>query len=747
VSQASLSENKNSDREECSESAGAGTLRRNLAAAHVLDRISAILVESGLKFDETMRSIAQLLTEILGDICFIRLISDDGRFLNPCACHDVDPDFRESIEKLFFSAPLPIHEGLTGRAVLERRPVQINFASTEEAQRLCAIRYESEIKKFGLSCAVSTPMICRGEIIGTLILVRRGHRPLYTTDDENLVWSIAQRAAIVIENARLFEQVKRAKDEASVLANRMRVLSDAIPALVSYIDSSLTYRFVNASYERILLLPKDQIVGRHMSEVMRPESFAIVQPKITEALRGERVKFESEFTLKSGEKRILEISYVPNWQNGKIKGVYGLIHDVTERKFTEIALKQSIEEISRARAEAEKARQLAEAGNRAKDLFLATLSHELRTPLTTILAYAQMIRLGMLNEEGCKKGVQMIEQSASTQAQLINDLLDISRITMGKLELNLKEVYPAEIVRATIDSVHPQLIQKSLAIQTELSAPGLMIYADPVRLKQICINLLTNAIKFSNIGGCIEVRLEAVHDEGGDSICLKVTDHGKGIDPEFLPYVFDRFRQADSTTTRVHGGMGLGLAIVRALAEQHGGSALAESEGVGKGATISIILPMRAGQVADETSTIFRPGDAASDSPDWVRGLKVLLVDDDKSARESLALLLSSLGAKVRTAASAFEGYQSILEEKPDILVSDIAMPGQDGYSLMSKIRELDPKQGGLVPSIALTAFASPEDTQRAHAAGFQAHVAKPVSVDGLVQAISGILDPSRTRA
>jgi signal transduction histidine kinase/ActR/RegA family two-component response regulator len=472
---------------------------------------------------------------------------------------------------------------------------------------------------------------------------------------------------------------------------------------------------------------------------------------VTEALTGKTVKFESEFTLKSGEKRILEITYVPSQQGGEVKGVFALTHDVTERKHAELALKQNIEEMTRARAEAEKARQFAEAGNRAKDLFLATLSHELRTPLTTILSYAQMLRMGILSQDKARKGIEMIEQSAMTQAQLINDLLDISRITMGKLVLNLKEVDPVAVLRTTIESIRPQLEQKSLRIETQITPLASAVVADAVRLKQIYLNLLTNAIKFSNTGGVIEVKLDTVTENSIEYFRVSVADHGKGIHPEFLPHIFDRFRQADNSITRTHGGMGLGLAIVRALTEQHGGSALAESEGEGLGATLSIQIPLKSQQTHQDHGAIISSSALVPDSPSSMAaairldGLKIVLVDDDKSARESLALLLTSLGAEVRTASSASQGYQRVLESKPDVLVSDIGMPGEDGYSLMAKVRALGLHQGGLVPSIALTAFAGIEDMQRALAAGFQAHLAKPVNASSLAKTIVGLLDPTRS--
>jgi two-component system CheB/CheR fusion protein len=410
------------------------------------------------------------------------------------------------------------------------------------------------------------------------------------------------------------------------------------------------------------------------------------------------------------------------------------------------SLKRSLTEVNRARSEAEKAREAAEAGNRAKDLFLATLSHELRTPLTTILSYSQMLRMGRLNPEAAKKGVVMIEQSALAQAQLINDLLDVSRILMGKLALDLQNIDPVSLLHEAVESVRPSADRKLIKLEEKLSKEEITVRADPIRLKQIFLNLLTNAIKFSHSESVIEVTLDCFSEPSGDLIRVKIRDFGKGIPPAFLPQLFERFSQADSSSTRVHGGMGLGLAIVRSLTEAQGGNVRAESLGEGKGSTFTVTFPYVSSGDFDHrigtTSGLARPNGAEveknkNDKSLSLKGIRILLVDDDPGARDSLGTLLFSLEAVVLTAESAQVAFEKFVSFRPDVLVSDIAMPGEDGYGLLQRIRKLPVENFGQVPAIALTAFASPDDVRRAFEAGFQAHLSKPVDSNNLAEMIS----------
>ncbi len=391
-------------------------------------------------------------------------------------------------------------------------------------------------------------------------------------------------------------------------------------------------------------------------------------------------------------------------------------------------LKQSMVEI-------ENARLSAEAGNRAKDLFLATLSHELRTPLTTILSFAQMLRMNRLQGPQLKRAVDMIEQSALTQAQLINDLLDVSRIIMGKLSLDIKEIDPVSVLEATIDGIRPAAEGKSITIHAELPSLRHIAEGDPVRLKQVFWNILTNAVKFSEKGSSIEITVSYDVNTNGNYISIRFEDHGQGISKEFLPHLFDRFTQADSSSTRLHGGMGLGLAIVRDLIERQKGSVTAQSEGEGKGSTFTVTLPISHVQL--EKFEHVPPHHIDADKLNRLQGLKVLLVEDDQSAAESISTLLQAFGAEVSVAYNVNDGLNLFEVLHPDILISDVAMPHEDGYSLIQKVRTLPASVGGKVAAVALTAYASIDDERKAVKAGFHTHLCKPVDAMVLVDEIT----------
>jgi PAS domain S-box-containing protein len=396
----------------------------------------------------------------------------------------------------------------------------------------------------------------------------------------------------------------------------------------------------------------------------------------------------------------------------------------------------------------QKARAEAEKGNRAKDLFLATLSHELRTPLTTILSWAQMLRMERLDPEKAKKGIEMIEQSAHAQGQLINDLLDVSRIIMDKLPLDLHPVDPAHIVRAAVDLIRPVADKKSIQIEMEMDPSTGIVSADPVRLQQVIWNLLTNAVKFSSEGKQIVVRMERTKVKDKDYARIQVVDKGKGISSDFIPHLFDRFSQADSSSTRIHGGLGLGLAIVRNLVELQGGTVEAESPGEGKGTTFTIKLPLlidRVGLIQNFHAEAKAKTIRSEEESLKLDGLRVLLVDDEPNTCEALSVVLHSFGAKVLCAISVSEALGLLAQFKPHVLVSDIAMPGEDGYALIRKIRGLGPVDCQ-IPCVALTAYAGAEDIKRALGAGFQAHLSKPVDTNKLVGTIARLASESRNK-
>ncbi len=378
-----------------------------------------------------------------------------------------------------------------------------------------------------------------------------------------------------------------------------------------------------------------------------------------------------------------------------------------------------------------------EEANRAKDIFIATVSHELRTPLNAIVGWSRMLRSDSVPENKRARALETIERNAKLQTELIEGLLDISRIVSGKLRLEARTVYPCEIVDAAVEASRLAAEAKGVRLETRLDRDIGPIVGDADRLIQVVSNLVTNAIKFTPKGGRADV---ALHREG-DEIEISVTDTGVGIGREFLPYVFDRFRQADGATTRAHGGLGLGLAIVKHLVELHGGTIRAESEGDGLGARFVVRIPSAPPTAASTDAvsprTFTRPSVAFSDTPQVLAGLKVLVVDDEPDARELLVAVLERCEVEVTAAGSAEAALEAVERIRPDVLISDIAMPGADGYALIQQVRLLGPDRGGQTPAAALTAFARLEDRTRALLAGFQMHVSKPIEPAALVAVIA----------
>jgi signal transduction histidine kinase len=401
-------------------------------------------------------------------------------------------------------------------------------------------------------------------------------------------------------------------------------------------------------------------------------------------------------------------------------------------------LKRSEEEREKILLREQSARSEAEAANRIKDQFLATLSHELRTPLTAIIGWAGLLRSTDLDPDLRGQALETVERNARTQAQLIDDLLDVSRIVSGKLLLDVTEIELDKVVTSAINVVRPAADAKAISITYDTEPGRNFIKGDAARLQQIVWNLLSNAVKFTPEGGSVGIRLERI----GSHIKLSVEDTGKGIATDFLPHVFDRFRQADSTTTRNYGGLGLGLAIVRHLVELHGGTVSAESGGEGQGATFSTTFPLLA--VSTELhSAEAAGGDArdgrASNSRCELEGLRVLVVDDEPDTRHVISAVITKSGAEVKTCASVPEALEMLKQWKPDILMSDIGMPDEDGYSLIRKVRSLSVESGGLIPAAALTAYARDDDRERVLAAGFQMHVAKPIGSKELIATVAGL--------
>ena len=414
-----------------------------------------------------------------------------------------------------------------------------------------------------------------------------------------------------------------------------------------------------------------------------------------------------------------------------------LVSFVSHRFWEAIERARVVKSLNESFIREQETRHAAETANTVKDEFLATLSHELRTPLNAILGWSTMLRSGRLNAEDSARALKTVERSARAQSQLIDDLLDISRIITGKLRLEIGAVDLTKVITAAIDGVRPAMEAKGIRLQVVLDSETGPISGDANRLQQVVWNLVSNAVKFTPPDGRVQLRLERVNSH----VEITVSDTGKGIAPEFLPYIFDRFRQADQTTTRRQGGLGLGLSIVRQIVEMHGGSVAAASAGEGKGTSFIVKLPGLPAASPNEPAKVSFTNRAAKtqtlfyDAPQ-LGGLHILIVDDEDDSRELLCTILEQCGAKVTTAGAAFEALEALEHSVFDLLISDIGMPEVDGYTLIDKIRRRPIEKGGRVPAIALTAYARVEDRVRALKAGFQTHIPKPVEPDELVAVV-----------
>jgi PAS domain S-box-containing protein len=488
----------------------------------------------------------------------------------------------------------------------------------------------------------------------------------------------------------------------------------AVGIAVSTLDGRLVE--TNAKCCEILGFTADELRGRTFLDITHPDDILISRGAMRQLLDRSvaSMSFEKRYIRKDG-------SEVWSWttvtlledRDGTPLRFIGVIEDMSARK--------ALLESERA------ARTAAERMSEMKGEFLATLSHELRTPLNAIVGWAQILRTRSSDRDQLAKGLETIERNARLQAQLIEDLLDMSRITSGKLRLDIQRLHPASVIDAAVETVRTAADAKGIRLEKFIDPSAGPISADPGRLQQVMWNLLSNAIKFTPRGGKVQVVLQRVNSH----VELSVADTGCGVKAEFMPHLFERFRQSDNTTTtRRHTGLGLGLSIVKSLVELHGGTVMAASLGENQGTTITVHLPLTVVYRADDddrahpTSLLPEPTDFVSME---LAGLTVLVVDDQPDARELILRVLEDCSARVLTAASAEEAVPLVESGRPDVLITDIGMPVADGYELLRRVRELGPARGGRVPAIALTAFARSEDRTRALRSGFMVHGSKAV--------------------
>ncbi|HEY9909039.1 MAG TPA: response regulator [Thermosynechococcaceae cyanobacterium] len=534
----------------------------------------------------------------------------------------------------------------------------------------------------------------------------------------------------LIATVRSLLRVRQAEEAALTLAREWQTTFDSISDGVGLLDSEGNFRRCNPRMVKILGKPLSEISGRPHHLLMR-EVFEVGKGGCFERSKATRQRENLEIQV-AGRWYAKSIDPVLDEQGSFTGAVFTLI-DITTAKQAEEIRQRSEAERAQLLAREQEARVQAETANRLKDEFLATLSHELRSPLNAMLGWTRLLNTRKLDEATTARAMETIERTARAQAQLVEDLLDVSRIIGGKMQLNVRPMDLSNVIRATVETLTPALEAKAIQLQLELDATIGSIAGDAARLQQVVWNLLSNAIKFTPSGGQVTIKLKQVNS----CIELCISDTGQGILPEFVPFVFDRFRQADSSTTRLYGGLGLGLAIVRHLVELHGGTVHAASQGKNQGATFTVKLPLIPTPCPSQPPVQRSSIDPASFVPlPSLMGLRVLVVDDEADARDFLTTALEQCSAEVIVAASAAEAISALQHTQPNILISDIGMPEEDGFSLIRRVRALSPTQGGTVPAIATTAYARPEDRERAIAAGFQSHLSKPIEPAKLASTI-----------
>jgi PAS domain S-box-containing protein len=759
----------------------------NQQKAAFLDEISIALAAS-LNDEQSLVSVAERVVPFFADWCAIDLL--EGERLQRVAIAHTDIEKAQIGWELYHRYPKSIHvaEGIS--KVLRTRRSKIGTEMPDTL--LQAIAQDEEhlriLRELGLKSYIFSPLMARGQILGAISFVTAESDRRYTQLDVSLAEDIAHRAAVAIDNARLYREAQQAQQAAERSAERIARLqtvtaafSESLtPAQVADVVVEHSIAVLGANFAMVALLNEAgtdletiRLVGGEGERVECQGELADAWqrfPLDTPSPLSDAVRTGQPIWIESSEQRIARYPHLAEvyQQNSTLKNwislplmverraVGGMSFGFTdahplqeeEQAFILALAQQCAQAIVRAHLyEAERtarneavqeAKRSAEA-NRMKDEFLAILSHELRSPLNPILGWVKLLRNGTLDAAKTSYALETIERNAKLQTQLIEDLLDVSRILRGKLSLNTAPVNLISTVQSALETVRLAAEAKNIQIQTQSHAVKLQVLGDSARLQQVIWNLLTNAVKFTPAGGQVHIDLSLREAQSPSPSAsspteiaqITVRDTGKGIHPDFLPHVFEYFRQADSTTTRQFGGLGLGLAIVRHLVELHGGSVFADSAGENQGATFTVQLPLLKSRAAQPEETV---STTTQDQP--LQGIQVLLVDDEPDARDLIVFVLQAAGAIVQATASVQEAFATLQQFRPDVLVSDIGMPEENGYSLMIKIRQQAPEAGGNIPAIALTAYAREEDREQAFAAGFQRHLSKPVIAEDLIAAI-----------
>ncbi|CAN5461408.1 hypothetical protein BH10ACI1_BH10ACI1_23190 [soil metagenome] len=723
-------------------------------------------LSSSLDYETTLATVARLAVPHFADWCAVDMLGDDGKVHRLAVAH-IDPAKVKWAEEIYAKYPPDpsLASGLynvirTGKSEFYPEiPDELLVQSAIDEEHLHLLR------EIGFKSAMLVPLKVREKVSGVITFVNSESRN-HTEADLALAEDLANRAALAVDNAKLFraEQIiRQSAEKTSDLLKRLQAVSDSLSmallpkdVAVAVIEQGIISIEAFAGAVVLLGEQKDELqvvaaIGYPNEITDRWQHFGLnLNVPLAHCIREKTPVLLESISSYNKQYPTLEatseltgtkaLAALPLIVEGKTIGALGFSFpspqsfNIDDRAFLQSLAQQCAQALERARLfeNEQKLRAEAEAVNRIKDEFLATVSHELRTPLNAIVGWSSMLVSNRLDPLSAAKAIESIERNAKSQTQIIEDLLDVSRIITGKIQLENSQVNLDSLIAFVVDSVRPTAETKRIALQTDIESEEIHILGDAERLKQVLWNLLTNAIKFTPKDGKVEVGLTRIES----SVQITIKDNGQGINPQFLPFVFERFRQEDGTTTRNHGGLGLGLSIVRYLVEMHGGKVHAESDGEGKGSTFKVIFPIAAVkkyemEQANEPDSEIKTGGT-------LKGLRILVVDDEKDSLSLLKAIIESCGGEARAVSSAAAALEVVGDFDPHVLISDIGMPVEDGYTLIKKLRAMPTSKAG-IPVIALTAYARQEDRMRALQAGFQMHLAKPVEYAELISAIESV--------
>ena len=736
---------------------------------------ASVVLASSLDYEATLTSVARLAVPFLADWCSVDMLEPDETVRRIAVAH-ADPS-KAAVAQLVAIYP-PDPRGAHPRTKVLRTGRSEIIPEVTDAGLAAAAANPDHLRimrELGYRSAMIVALVARGRTLGAMTFVTAESGRRYAASDLALAEELAGRAALAADNARLYRDAQRMEERSARQAARQRALAEAswvfteasldpgsvLDAVVRQVGEVIgdvcgigmlsedrkwlvTQALYHPDPEAHTMLTRLGALPQPADEGLRAPVIRTGQPVLIPVVREEelRPRLDPAWNVYFARFPLHSALFVPLRVHGRVTGVLGVTRATPERPYDlddqaflqEIADRAALAiENARLYRDGQLARAEAEDANRTKDEFLAMLSHELRSPLGVILTWAQLLRAGRLDDAKAKRAVEAIEHSARLQARLIEDLLDISRIESGKLALELASVELGSVIAAAVEAARTTADAKRITLEVRLDPAGAPVRGDGARLQQVLGNLLSNAIKFTPEGGRVSVESRPL----GAHVEVTVRDTGIGIPAGVLPHVFDRFRQADSSITRKHGGLGLGLAIVRHLVELHGGSIEAESPGEAQGATFRVRLPLGAGaHAAGATRKPAHPTPPEGDGPS-LQGIRVLVVDDEAGSRDFLATVLSERGAEVIAAAGAEEAVGLFAASSPDVLVTDLAMPEEDGFSLVRRLRALGGAGSRQTPAIALTALASAKDRRQALAAGFSLHLTKPVEPAEVVAAVA----------